>query len=235
MALSSGLDALPMMRKCIHMKKSNSATVLLMAGQNRIVTLHALVILAALTSPGQAATLCNPVVDPVNSDTTLVRALSRIAEEYEFKLTLPESLDRSIRFNKSMTLERLVKHLTRDMNTVLKHKKVAGCATPVLTHLIVLPVGKESGFSSDQPTAQEQTVDYIYIENMERYVTNVLEGKQQADLEHMTPEQREEFRIVKDTLTTKPGDEASQIEPAENTEAVDTNNSNQTSGEVADN
>lgn len=166
-----------------------------MAGQNRIVTLHALVILAALTSPGRAATLCNPVVDPVNSDTTLVRALSRIAEEYEFKLTLPESLDRSIRFNKSMTLERLVKHLTRDMNTVLKHKKVAGCATPVLTHLIVLPVGKESGFSSDQPTAQEQ----------------------------------------QDTLTTKPGDEASQIEPAENTEAVDTNNSNQTSGEVADN
>jgi hypothetical protein len=206
-----------------------------MAGKKRIFILHSLLILAALNSPGQAATFCNPVVDPTNSDTTLIRALSRIAEEYEFKLTVPESLDRPISFNNSMTLERLVKHLTKNMNTVLKHKKIDGCATPVLTHLIVLPVGKEGGSDGDPPSMQEQTVDYIYIDNMEEYVTNVLAGKQQADLERMTPEQREEFRIVRDTLTNQTGYETPQMEPSGNTEASDTNNADQASGEAADN
>ena len=205
------------------------------AGKNQIITLNSLVILATLTAPGQAATSCNPVVDPTNSDTTLIRALSRIADEYEFKLTVPESLDRPISFNKSMTLERLVKHLTKNMNTVLKHKKVDGCATPVLTHLIVLPVGKESGFSGKQLSVQEQTVDYIYIDDMESYVTNVLEGKQQADLEHMTPEQREEFRIVRDTLTNQAADAASQLEQPENAGAGDTNNPDQAAEGAANN
>jgi len=223
------------MLKRIHLKNSNSAKVRVSAGKNQIITLNSLVILATLTAPGQAATSCNPVVDPTNSDTTLIRALSRIADEYEFKLTVPESLDRPISFNKSMTLERLVKHLTKNMNTVLKHKKVDGCATPVLTHLIVLPVGKESGFSGKQLSVQEQTVDYIYIDDMESYVTNVLEGKQQADLEHMTPEQREEFRIVRDTLINKPGDETSRTGQTENTEASGTKNPGQASGEATNN
>lgn len=206
-----------------------------MAYINRIFTLCFLVMLAVITSPGQAEIFCDPVVDPLASDTTLVRTLSRIAEEYEFKLSLPESLDHPVRFKKRMTLERLVKHLTRDMNTVLKHKKVDGCATPVLTHLIVLPVGKESGFSGKQLSVQEQTVDYIYIDDMESYVTNVLEGKQQADLEHMTPEQREEFRIVRDTLINKPGDETSRTGQTENTEASGTKNPGQASGEATNN
>jgi len=183
-----------------------------MANINRIFTLYLLVMLAVIASPGQAAIFCNPVVDPVASDTTLVRTLSRIAEEYEFKLSLPESLDHPVRFNKSMTLERLVKHLTKDMNTVLKHKIVDDCATPVLTHLIVLPVGKETEYVGNQQSAQEQPVDYIYIDNMESYVTSVLEGKQKADLGRMTPEQREEFRIVRDALATKPGEEPSATE-----------------------
>jgi hypothetical protein len=170
-----------------------------------MATLSSLAILAALSFPGQAATLCNPVVEPVSSDITLIQTLSRIADEYEFKMTIPESLDQPIRFEQSMTLERLVRHLTRNMNTVLKHTRMDGCATPVLTHLIVLPVGTETGFIEDQPPAQEQIDEYIYIDDMELYVKNVLEGKQQAELERMTPEQREEFRIVKDALTAESG------------------------------
>jgi len=201
-----------------------------MANINRILTLHSLVILASLTSPGQAATFCNPVVDPVASDTTLVRTLSRIAEEYEFKLSLPKSLDHPISFRQSLTLERLVKHLTKDMNTVLKHKKVGGCATPILTHLIVLPVGKEAGYVGNQQPAQDQMVDYIYIDNMESYVTSVLEGKQKADLGRMTPEQREEFKIVRDSLATRPGEEPSQSEYKNNIGDSDTNATDQASG-----
>jgi len=206
-----------------------------MANINRIFTLYSLVTLAVIASPGQAAIFCNPVVDPVASDTTLLRTLSRIAEEYEFKLSLPESLDQPVRFKKSMTLDRLVKHLTTDMNTVLKHKKVDGCASPVLTHLIVLPVGKESEQVGNQQSAQEQPVDYIYIDNMESYVANVMNGKQKADLGRMTPEQREEFRIVRDALATKPGAEPSQTEQTDNIGAGDSNNTEQTSAETTGN
>jgi hypothetical protein len=186
--------------------------------------------LAVITSPGQAEIFCDPVVDPLASDTTLVRTLSRIAEEYEFKLSLPESLDHPVRFKKRMTLERLVKHLTRDMNTVLKHKKVDGCASPVITHLIVLPVGKETEHVGSQQSAEEQVVDYIYIDNMESYVTNVLEGKQKAELGRMTPEEREEYKIVRDAMATNPGEE-----PSQTGQTSDTNITDQTSGDTTGN
>ena len=181
-----------------------------MANINRIFTLCLLVMLAVIASPGQAEIPCNPVVDPLASDTTLVRTLSRIAEEYEFKLSIPDSLDQPVSVKKSMTLERLVKHLTRNMSTVLKHKKVDGCASPVITHLIVLPVGNEPENVSYQQSAQEQPVEYIYIDNMESYVSSVLEGKQQPRIERMTPEQREEYRMVRDAMASKLEEEAAQ-------------------------
>jgi hypothetical protein len=48
----------------------------------------------------------------------------------------------------------------------------------------------------------------------------VLEGKQRADLERMTPEQREEFKILRDALATKPGEEPAQTEGIDNTDQV---------------
>lgn len=206
-----------------------------MANIRRLFTSCFLIVLAVIASAGQAEIFCDPVVDPLASDTTLVRTLSRIAEQYEFKLSLPESLDHPVRFKKSMTLERLVKHLTKNMNTVLKHKIVDGCASPVITHLIVLPVGKEAGHVSNQPSTQEQSVNYIYIDNMESYVANVLAGKQKAELGRMTPEQREEYNIVRDAMATKPGEEPSQTEQTSDTGASDTNITDQTSGDTTDN
>jgi hypothetical protein len=201
---------------------------------NRIFNLSPLVVgLAVIALPGQAESSCNPVVDPVATDNSLVRTLSRIAEEYEFELSIPESLDHPVRFKKSMTLERLVKHLTRDLNTVLKHKKVDDCASPVLTHLIVLPVGKEAGPVHNQQSIQEPPVDYIYIDDMESYVANVLNGSQEADLRRMTPEQREEFRIIRDALANRVED-SSQIEPT-NTAGSDAGNTEPTSAETTGN
>ena len=216
-------------------KEIKFGSISFMANINRILTSCFLGLLAVIASPVRAEIFCNPVVEPLASDTTLAGTLSRISEEYEFQFSLPESLDRPVGFKKSMTLERLVKHLTRDMNTVLKHKKVAGCASPVLTHLIVLPVGKETGYVSSQQSAEEQTVDYIYIDNMESYVTNVLNGNQRVDLRRMTPEQREEYRIVREALATEPGEEPSKTEQANNTEVGDPENANQTSGETPGN
>jgi hypothetical protein len=201
---------------------------------NRIFNLSPLVVgMAVIALPVQAESSCNPVVDPVATDNSLVRTLSRIADEYEFELSIPESLDHPVRFKKSMTLERLVKHLTRDLNTVLKHKKVDDCASPVLTHLIVLPVGKEAGPVHNQQSAQEPQVDYIYIDDMESYVANVLNGSQEADLGRMTPEQREEFRIIRDALANRVED-SSQIEPT-NTAGSDAGNTDPTSAETTGN
>lgn len=171
-----------------------------------------LLILAASIIPAQAASSCNPVVAPAGSDTTLARTLTRLAEEYDFKLTLPASLDRPVQFKKSMNLNKLVKKLTSNLNTVLKHKKVESCAKPVLTHIIVLPVGKETDYVSIAQPASNQTEDYVYIENMELYVTNVLSGKQNADLGRMTPEQREEFNFVRKTLQAQRGNGSAQAE-----------------------
>ena len=104
-----------------------------------------------------------------------------------------------------------------------------------MTHIIVLPVGKDTEHVSNLQSAQQQTVDYIYIDNMESYVTNVLNGNQRVDLRRMTPEQREEYRIVREALATEPVEEPSQAEQASNTEAGDPENTEQTSAETTGN
>lgn len=152
--------------------------------------------LLAISFRVESEEACNPLITPENSDTTLQSTLSRLADQYDFKLSLPESLDRPVNLRKSMNLDRLIKYLTSDMNTVLKHRKVNNCATPVLTHLIVLPVGKETNNVSVAQTASAEPEDFIYIDDMELYVGNVLNGSQKADVRRMTPEQREDFERV---------------------------------------
>ena len=181
-------------------------------------TLYLPLILIASVIRVEASDFCNPVVTPVSSDTTLERTLTRIAEEYDFKLSFPPSLDRPVRLKKSMKLDQMVKFLTTDMNTVLKHKKVSSCATAVLTHLIVLPAGKLSGYASitqpaqENPPAVDQSEDYIYIDDMELYVSEVLKGKKTADVAHMTPEQREEFNATYNILSTQLGEQPTALE-----------------------
>lgn len=159
-----------------------------------------LVLLLLNVSPVKAANLCNPDVLLADSDNMLSQTLTRLAEEYEFKLTFPMSLDRPVKVRKSMKLNKLIKTLTVDMNTVLKTKTIEGCAVPVLTQIIVLPVGKENEFVSVEQPEPNVGEEYIYIENMEQYATNVLNGKQNAEPGRMTPEQREEFNYVMEIL-----------------------------------
>lgn len=152
------------------------------------------------TSPVRAANFCNPDVLLTDSDNTLLQTLTRLAEEYDFKLTFPVSLDRPVRVRKSMKLNRLIKTLTKDLNTVLKHKIAEGCAVPVLTQIIILPVGTDTAFANTGQTVSNTSEDYITIENMELYVTDVLNGKQTAEPGRMTPEQQAEFNYMMETL-----------------------------------
>ena len=184
----------------------------------RFSILYLPLILIASVIRVEAGDSCNPVVTPTSSDTTLERTLTRIAEKYDFKLSFPPLLDRPVQLKKSMKLDQLVKFLTLDMNTVLKHKKISSCATAVLTHLIVLPAGKLSGYGSvtqpapENPPTGDQSEDYIYIDDMELYVSEVLKGTKTADVAHMTPEQREEFNAAYNTLSTQLEEQSSALE-----------------------
>ena len=195
-----------------YLKNVNLPGPLITTNIMRLHSLYLLVILITAGIPVRAASSCNPVVTPTSSDTTLIRTLTRLAKEYDFKLSLPVSLDRPVQLKKSMKLDRLVKYLTSNLNTVLKHKKIDSCATPVLTQIIILPVGKETDYVSIAQPASDQTEDYVYIENMELYVTNVLSGKQNADLGRMTPEQREEFKFIHETLEVQLAEESAQVD-----------------------
>lgn len=204
--------------RCIYLKNENLCRHLTTANIMPLLFSYLLLILVAGAIPAQAASFCNPVVVPVRSDTTLLRTLTRLAAEYDFNLSLPASLDRPVQFKKSMNLNKLVKKLTSNLNTVLKHRKIDSCATAVLTHIIVLPVGKETDYVSFAQPVSNQTEDYVYIENMELYVTNVLNGKQNADLGRMTPEQQAEFNFVRETLQAQLADESAQAEETNQSE-----------------
>jgi len=174
----------------------DTITQLKVVPEKRFLFLCLTFFLLATSFPVQSEEACNPLITPENSDTTLQNTLSRLADQYNFKLSLPESIDHPVTLRKSRHLDQLVKYLTRDMNTVLKHKKVKDCAKPVLTHLIVLPVGKEGNNATIAQTANVEPEDFIYIDDMELYVGNVLNGSQKADIRRMTPEQREDYEVV---------------------------------------
>ncbi|MFT5218237.1 MAG: hypothetical protein ACI9LO_001110 [Planctomycetota bacterium] len=163
-----------------------------------IFILLQLVSLTVVALPAYAASACNPVIDPVDSDNTLIRILSRLADENEFSLSIPTALDRPVRLSKSMPLDRLIKQLTTEMNTVMIRNVVDGCAAAVLVKLIILPHNQDGESVSFEPVSEEATVEYIYIADMEAYVTSVVEGKEQPDLERMTPEQRVEFEAQRE-------------------------------------
>jgi hypothetical protein len=166
-----------------------------------------LVFLTFFSFPVQATEVCNPVVDLDASDTTLIRLLSRLAEKYEFKLSIHESLDRPVRINKSLPLDRLIKRLTVNMNTVVRHTNADGCTSPVLVDLVVLRSGLETNSVAASPTGDQATVDFVYIDDMDSYVTSVIEGKVQPDLERMTPEQRVEYEIQYESKIAQKGSE----------------------------
>jgi hypothetical protein len=100
--------------------------------------------------------LCDPVFEPVKTETTLALLLTNLAEKYNFALSFPKILDQPVHVDKSMALDHLVMMLTSGMNTVLRYEKVEGCAGLRLSELVVIPVGDETEFINveQKPTAK---------------------------------------------------------------------------------
>lgn len=144
--------------------------------------------------------MCNPTVNQAAAETTVALALTDLAEKYNFTLLFPKNMDRPVHVEAGMKLDQLIKMLTVDMNTILRHEQVDGCSGLRLVELTVIPVGEETEFISVEQKSSSQPLDYIYIDNMEQYVTEVLMREHKADLKYMTPEQRTEFKRVKTRL-----------------------------------
>jgi hypothetical protein len=148
----------------------------------------------------QTTDRCNPVVEPTQRNVTTGSLLADLAEEYNFMLSFPKSLDQPVQVGEKMTLDQLVNMLTKGMNTVLRHEKIEGCSSLKLSEITVMPVGKETEFINVEQKPTGQPLEYLYIENMEQYVTEVLMRERKANVKKMTPEQAVEFKQVKKRL-----------------------------------
>lgn len=170
---------------------------------------------------------CDPVVHIGAQARTLQKALTALAEQYDFDLTFPVDADRVVESVDSMTLSQSLKYLTADVNTVLQHKKVEGCARAKLVAMEVLPVGENNEYVYVKPTPDlsgpayadpqiephettptampipgKQIPEPVAIDNMEVYVEEVLLNKRERD-RGLTREQRIEFREVRNRISAK--------------------------------
>ena len=151
---------------------------------------------------------CNPVVKLDSSDTTLAKALQHLAEKHQFALSFPKNLDQSVQIEDAMPLDQMIRFLTRDMNTAMQHRTIAGCASPRLAELTILPTGEESEFINVAASQEDQQpVEYIYIENMDVYAEEVLLKKRRADIKQMSAEQQLAFKEARKRIKKQLQDE----------------------------
>ncbi|MFT5502834.1 MAG: hypothetical protein ACI8XC_000539 [Gammaproteobacteria bacterium] len=166
----------------------------------RVYLLLLLCFQSILGVPVAAEDFCDPLITIGPADSSLKVLLTRLAKQHDFQLLFPDSLDRPLKVKKAMSLNRMIKKLTIDMNTVLKHKVIQNCEAPRLSFLLALPESKESYDSISLIQGQSGQEDYIYIENMGLYVSQVLDGSQVAEIDRMTPEQLTEYEQLFESL-----------------------------------
>ena len=176
----------------------------------KIRFLYCLIIMFTCTATVHAKNQCNPTIQPTAKTSVVSQQLIALAEEYNFSLTFPKGLDDKVIIEDSMKLDQLIKLLTSDMNTILRHEKLEGCSEPRLVELEIIPVGEETEFVSFRPATKPHTQEYIYIDDMDQYATEVLMRERKANVKAMTPEQRVEFKTVKNRLKTELKDEIKQ-------------------------
>ncbi len=150
-----------------------------------------------------AADSCNPDVYMSNKQTTLSEGLTYLAQKNGFKLSFPKSLDRKIVINESMPLDKMIKYLTSDLNTMLSYADSQDCTGKRITELIILPVGEETEFLTVQARSQQEKRlakkqgERIYIEDMDVYYGERKAAGLKPEKFLMTREQVRELKAAK--------------------------------------
>jgi hypothetical protein len=163
---------------------------------------------------------CNPVVHLAVESASLQETLSSLSRDYGFALVFPDSMERPVSLEAELPLEQLLKALTTGLSIALVHGEDRDCGGRRLTRLILYPVG-EQGEPAPEPgmaavagtEVPNRHVDYIYIEDMEQYVEEVLHRKRRPELQRMTPEQRAEYRDTRRRMKKTLGPELKSGEP----------------------
>ncbi|MGB5441580.1 MAG: hypothetical protein WBN57_02975 [Gammaproteobacteria bacterium] len=158
-------------------------------------------------SPAVAQTACNPLVSMDVTEASLAKTLGLLSVEYGFELSFPHGVDRAVSINDQMPLNQLVEKITRGTSTSLIYREEAGCAQQVLVRVVVYPQGEQVDASLPEGNVDLQpepapaaSGEYIYIDNMEQYVEEVIFKKRKPQRSRMTPQQAAEFREVKRRL-----------------------------------
>jgi hypothetical protein len=157
---------------------------------------------------------CNPVVRLAVESASLQETLSSLSRDYGFSLVFPSRVERPVSLEAELPLEQLLKALTTGLSTSLVHGEDSDCGGRRLTRLILYPVGEqgepapESGMAAGAGTeVPSRQLDYVYIEDMEQYVEEVLHRKRRPELQRMTPEQRSQYRDTRRRLKKTLGSE----------------------------
>ena len=166
------------------------------------VWLTLLALLAVMLAPPAAGdeagpSPCNPVVHLAVENASLQETLSGLSRDYSFSLVFPATLEQPVSLEAELPLEQLLKALTTGMSTSLVHNEDSDCGGRRLTRLVLYPVGEQGEPAPDSGMAADteaEEMGYIYIEDMELHVEEVLLGKRRPELQRMTPEQRAEYR-----------------------------------------
>jgi len=171
----------------------------------RLLVLCALLCLP-IVSPGQTPVPCNPVVHLNVENASLSKTLRELSKAHGFALEFPDSVDRPVTLAADLPLDQLLKRLTRGISTSWVFADHPACSGNRIKQLVVYPVGRDAplprarGWQNGHKERPLPGQEYIYVDDMEQYVRDVLKRKHRADLIHLTPEQRVEYRNIRKRL-----------------------------------
>jgi hypothetical protein len=180
-------------------------------------------------SPGQTPAPCNPVVHLNVENASLSKTLRELSKTQDFALVFPDSVDRPVTLDADLPLDRLLKRLTNGLSTSWIYADYPACSGDRIKQLVVYPVGQDTplprvhGWREGNGRQPVPDQGYIYVEDMEQYVREVLNHQHRADLAHLTPEQRADFRRVRKLLHKElgPKSKKSRKRPARSPERKD--------------
>jgi hypothetical protein len=159
-----------------------------------------------MLSLAQAPVPCNPVVHLSVEKASLAKTLAGLAQAHDFTLVFPDSVDRPITLDAELPLDRMLKRLTNGISTSYLYADRPACDGNQIMKLVVYPVGEEgkalrtAGGRNGNPNRPVTSQDYIYVDDMDQYVTEVLTHKRHAELVRLTPEQRLQYREARKRL-----------------------------------